>query len=109
MLRATACIKTIVRLSSCEFNNCVYEFARLWNSPSVPITLSTLKAVRKCEGLFDRPNMICYPCEMISVNKSQSMCENIIWGYLEDNVLGHGSLYTQLNGLQQYAGMVYES
>jgi len=30
-------------------------------------------------------------------------------GYLEDNVLGHGSLYTQSNGLQQYAGMDYES
>ena len=36
-------------------------FPALIDAPGVPITLSTVIAVRECEKLFDRPNMICCP------------------------------------------------
>ena len=38
------------------------EYTEAYFSGVVPITLSTVIAVRECKKFFDRPNMICYAC-----------------------------------------------
>ena len=47
----------------------------------VPITLSIVVAVRECKKLFERPNMICYPCG--HCRGSLNQIYSIIWWYCQ--------------------------